>query len=68
LDESLSLGEFINVAVHNALPVSYVANGQRVPEDLVLAQARYLVAKASELLEKSTQDEPHFWTSDMDEY
>ncbi len=68
LDESLSLGEFINVAVHNALPVSYVANGQRVPEDIVLAQARYLVAKANELLEKSTQDEPHFWASDMDEY
>lgn len=68
LDESLSLGEFISVAVQNALPVSYIANGQRVPEDIVIAQPKYLVAKANELLEKSTQDEPHFWNSDVEDY
>jgi flagellar biosynthesis protein FlhF len=66
IDESLSLGEFISVIVQNSLPVAYVANGQRVPEDIVIAQPKYLVAKANELLEKSTEDEPHYWTSETD--
>ncbi|WP_407702382.1 flagellar biosynthesis protein FlhF [Vibrio algarum] len=66
IDESLSLGEFISVIVQNSLPVAYVANGQRVPEDIVIAQPKYLVAKANELLEKSTEDEPHYWTSESD--
>ncbi len=66
LDESLSLGEFISVVVQNALPVAYIANGQRVPEDIVIAQPKYMVAKANELLEKSTEDEPHYWNSDSE--
>jgi len=66
LDESLSLGEFVSVIVQNALPVAYVANGQRVPEDIVLAQPKYIVAKANELLEKSADNEPHYWSSDSD--
>lgn len=65
LDESLSLGEFISVVVQNALPVAYVANGQRVPEDIVVAQPKYMVAKANDLLEKSTENEPHYWNSDL---
>ncbi|MGC9401357.1 flagellar biosynthesis protein FlhF [Vibrio genomosp. F10 str. 9ZC157] len=67
LDESLSLGEFLSVIVQNALPVAYIANGQRVPEDIVLAQPKYMVAKANELLEKSTDNEPHYWNSDSGE-
>ncbi|MGF1695939.1 flagellar biosynthesis protein FlhF [Vibrio kyushuensis] len=67
LDESLSLGEFLSVIVQNALPVAYIANGQRVPEDIVLAQPKYMVAKANELLEKSTDNEPHYWNSDSEE-
>ncbi|CAH0525202.1 Signal recognition particle receptor FtsY [Vibrio hippocampi] len=66
LDESLSLGEFISVVVQNSLPVTYIANGQRVPEDIVIAQPKYMVAKANDLLEKSTENEPHFWNSDME--
>lgn len=49
LDECLSLGEVINVAIQNALPVGYLTNGQRVPEDLVVADARALVQQAEEL-------------------
>jgi len=66
LDECLSLGEFVSVVVQNSLPVAYIANGQRVPEDIVLAQPKYMVAKANELLEKSTENEPHYWSSDSD--
>ncbi|RTZ16370.1 flagellar biosynthesis protein FlhF [Vibrio aquaticus] len=68
LDESLSLGEFLSVVVQNALPVTYIANGQRVPEDIVIAQPKYMVAKANELLEKSTDDEPHYWNSESDRF
>ena len=49
LDECLSLGEIINVAIQNALPVSYLTNGQRVPEDLEAAQAKALVTQAEQL-------------------
>lgn len=66
LDESLSLGEFVSVIVENSLPVSYIANGQRVPEDIVVAQPKYMVAKANELLEKSADNEPHYWSSDSE--
>ena len=66
LDESLSLGEFISVIIQNSLPVAYIANGQRVPEDIVIAQPKYMIAKANELLEKSTENEPHFWQSDSE--
>ncbi len=68
LDESLSLGEFVSVVVQNSLPVAYIANGQRVPEDIVIAQPKYMVAKANELLEKSTDDEPHYWNSESERF
>ncbi|EED27227.1 flagellar biosynthesis protein FlhF [Vibrio sp. 16] len=68
LDESLSLGEFVSVVVQNALPVAYIANGQRVPEDIVIAQPKYMVAKANELLEKSADDEPHYWNSEAERF
>ena len=67
IDESLSLGELISVTIENGLPIAYIANGQRVPEDIVLAQPKYLVAKANELLEKTTEKDPHFWNSEMPE-
>ncbi len=68
LDESLSLGEFVSVVVQNALPVAYIANGQRVPEDIVIAQPKYMVAKANDLLEKSADDEPHYWNSEVERF
>jgi flagellar biosynthesis protein FlhF len=68
LDESLSLGEFVSVIVQNALPVAYIANGQRVPEDIVLAQPKFMVAKANELLEDSDENEPRYWSSDTEGY
>ncbi|HAS62153.1 MAG TPA: flagellar biosynthesis protein FlhF [Vibrio sp.] len=68
LDESLSLGEFVSVVVQNALPVAYIANGQRVPEDIVIAQPKYMVAKANDLLEKSADDEPHYWNSEAERF
>ncbi|KLV05860.1 flagellar biosynthesis regulator FlhF [Photobacterium aquae] len=64
LDESLSLGEVICAAIQHALPVAYLADGQRVPEDIKVATGNYLVARANELLEQELSEQSHFWASD----
>lgn len=46
VDEALSLGGAIDVILRAKLPLHYVTNGQRVPEDLHLASALYLVERA----------------------
>jgi len=46
VDEALSLGGAVDVIVRSKLPLHYVTNGQRVPEDLHLASALYLVERA----------------------
>ncbi len=46
IDEAASLAPAIDVAVTNALDVYYVANGQRVPEDLHLPNRAYLLHRA----------------------
>ena len=46
VDESMSQGPVLDVAIRHKLPVHYVTNGQRVPEDLHLAKAAYLVDRA----------------------
>ena len=49
LDESLSLGEIISIAIQNRLPIGYLTNGQRVPEDIRVANSEKLVKKAEQL-------------------
>lgn len=63
LDECLSLGEIINVAIQNALPVSYLTNGQRVPEDIDIAEAATMVAQA-EQLRMAHNSSGHQWYQD----
>ncbi len=46
VDEAMSLGTVLDVAIRHKLPVHYITNGQRVPEDLHLANAAYLVDRA----------------------
>lgn len=46
LDEAGSLGGVLSALIHKALPVAYVGDGQKVPEDLHLARAHSLVSKA----------------------
>lgn len=60
LDESLNLGEVINVCIQNALPISYITDGQRVPEDIQVANAAQLVGAAMGSLERE-KEEPYFW-------
>lgn len=46
LDEAVKLGGVVDCAVRRRLGLLYVTTGQRVPEDLHPAHARYLVDKA----------------------
>jgi flagellar biosynthesis protein FlhF len=59
LDEATSLGGAISTLVRTKLPLAYVSDGQRVPEDLNPARAHQLVARAVELSRKAgaTADE-----------
>lgn len=52
LDECYSLGEAVSVAIQRGLPVSYLTDGQKVPEDLKIADAKYLVSAAAKLYKK----------------
>lgn len=52
LDESVSAGEVLSLIADNRLPLAYVADGQRIPDDLRAADARHLVYQALELLEQ----------------
>ena len=45
-DETARLGAALSAVIAQRLPVSYVSNGQRVPEDLALARREDLVAGA----------------------
>lgn len=60
IDEALTYGPVLDVAIRHELPVHYVTNGQRVPEDLHLANATYLADRAFRINQPDspfTQDE-----------
>ncbi|BCL74457.1 flagellar biosynthesis regulator FlhF [Jeongeupia sp. HS-3] len=46
LDETMSLGGCLDVAIRHRLKLHFVTNGQRVPEDLHPARIEYLVDRA----------------------
>ncbi len=46
IDESQSLGDALSLCVEENLKISYITDGQRVPEDLTLPTARNLAIKA----------------------
>jgi len=46
IDEALTFGPVLDVAIRHELPVHFVTNGQRVPEDLHMANATYLADRA----------------------
>ena len=52
LDECYSLGEVLSAAVEYQLSVSYVTDGQKVPEDIKIAEAKSLVSAAAKLYKK----------------
>lgn len=56
LDETMSLGESLSAVIANQLKVSYVTNGQRVPEDIAVAKPTELLRLAVDLEQQMQQD------------
>jgi flagellar biosynthesis protein FlhF len=57
LDEAGSLGEALSLLIETGVPLAYVADGQAIPGDIVVAQAKTLVAKAIALAKQIDCDE-----------
>lgn len=59
IDEAASLGGTLSALIRAHLPIVWVSEGQRIPEDLVPARAHQLVVRAVTLAERSraTADE-----------
>lgn len=49
LDEAATIGSVVDVVIRQKLNLYYIANGQRVPEDLHLANPAYLIDRAFKL-------------------
>ncbi|ELF7100504.1 flagellar biosynthesis protein FlhF [Pseudomonas aeruginosa] len=58
LDEAGSLGESMALAIAQRLPVAYLADGPRIPDDLQVARSHQLVSRAVSLqaLEEPSED------------
>ncbi|MBT1062672.1 flagellar biosynthesis protein FlhF [Bowmanella sp. Y26] len=52
LDECYSLGEAISLALEHRLPVGYLTDGQKVPEDIKVADAKYIISCAARLFKQ----------------
>lgn len=55
LDESASLGEVLSLAIDHELPVAYLTDGPRIPDDLHLPRKHQLVTRAVNM---QLQEEP----------
>jgi len=60
LDESVSIGEIITTSIQNGLPIGYLTDGQRVPEDIKVANAEKLVTLADKMAMKSEKNNATF--------
>ena len=51
VDETTSLGGALMVAIENNLPISYICDGQQVPEDLHLARPLSIVSRSVSIMQ-----------------
>jgi len=61
LDETQGLGECLSAVISHQLKVTYTTDGQRVPEDIALADANLLLKLASEM----ENEKQHDWVTAM---
>ncbi len=55
LDEAAGLGGVLSIVLQHRLPVAYVSDGQRVPEDMRPARAPGLVSRSVALMQQTGQ-------------
>jgi len=65
MDESGSLGEAISLIVEKRLPVTYVTDGQRIPDDIEVAKKHELVSRAVVTAQRSIEAEKKAASLDM---
>jgi flagellar biosynthesis protein FlhF len=65
LDESVSIGEIITTSIQNGLPIGYLTDGQRVPEDIKVANAEKLVTLADKMAMKLSKNNTSFMQPTM---
>jgi flagellar biosynthesis protein FlhF len=53
IDEAASLGETLSVLIQHKLPVAFVSDGQKVPDNLHPARGKMLVREAVKLMQRS---------------
>ncbi|MCG8425999.1 MAG: flagellar biosynthesis protein FlhF [Chromatiales bacterium] len=56
VDEAATLGGTLSALIHSAMPVAFMADGQKVPEDIHLARAHTLVSRAATLSETGNME------------
>ncbi|MDE3072771.1 MAG: flagellar biosynthesis protein FlhF [Pseudomonadota bacterium] len=57
LDEAPSLGGALSVLIRHRLPLDYTTDGQRVPEDIAMADARVLVCRTAQAQKNQLPDD-----------
>jgi hypothetical protein len=62
-DEATSLGEVLGLAISQRLPVAYLTDGPRIPDDLQVPRSHQLISRAVGL--QATQDPSEDTMADM---
>ena len=65
VDESIGLGEVLSVTMQHALPITYVTTGQRVPEDIEIANIDNIIGSTLDMMSKLFEQQ-HQWFSSFD--
>lgn len=65
IDETTSMGGAISVAIEHNLPISYLCDGQRVPEDMHLARAHSLVSRSVSIMQHMASIHSHDETTSL---
>ena len=66
VDESIGLGEVLSVTMQHSLPISYVTTGQRVPEDIEVADTENITTSTLNMMNKLFEDQQHEWFSSFE--
>ncbi len=53
VDESVTLGQAMDVLIRHRLPLAYISDGQRVPEDLQPARAHTVVTRSVAMMQEN---------------
>jgi len=55
MDEAASIGGILSAVIHSKLPIAFTTDGQKVPEDLQLAQPHSLMSRAVALSQEMAE-------------